>query len=108
MVNVIVDAIKGKCKVKYSSQDNPIDVQYVRVSQMKSVMSLLSDMALNEDLDCNAEGFGIICRMVSEELDDIVTKLDKANLEICRAISGEDDDEKGAKKTSNLKGPSAN
>jgi len=88
MANMIVDAIKGKCKAEYSSQNNPLDVQYIRVSQMKSVMKLLSDLALNEEVDCNNEGFGVICKMVAEELDDIDTKLDRTNMEICRALEG--------------------
>lgn len=99
MANMIVDAIKGKGKVEYSSNDNPLDVQYLRVSQIKSVMRLLSELALNEDVDCNNEGFGVICKMVAEELDDVDTQLDRANMEICRAINGYYDEEIGSQET---------
>lgn len=88
MANMIVDAIKGKGKIEYSSKENPLDVEYLRVEQMKSVMMLLSDLALNGDVDCNNEGFGVICKMVASELDAAGWNLDRTNLEICRAIEG--------------------
>jgi hypothetical protein len=88
MANMIVDAIKGKGKIEYSSKENPLDVEYLRVAQMKSVMMLLSELALNEDIDCNNEGFGVICKMVAAELDIADGQLDKINMEICRAIDG--------------------
>ena len=88
MANMIVDAIKGKGKIEYSSKENPLDVEYLRVAQMKSVMVLLSELALNEDVDCNKEGFGVICKMVAAELDIADGQLDRINMEICRAIKG--------------------
>jgi hypothetical protein len=85
---MIVDAIKGKGKIEYSSKENPLDVEFLRISGIKSVMIFLSDLALNEDVEVNKEGFGVICKMMAGELDIAEEKLDKINLEICRAIDG--------------------
>ncbi len=88
MANIIVDAIKGKCKIEYPSKDNPLDVEFLRISRMKSVMFLLSELVLDEKVDCNKEGFGVICQMVAAELDIADGRIDKINLEICRAVDG--------------------
>lgn len=90
MANMIVDAIKGKGKAEYPSKENPLDVECLRVEQMKSVMRLLSDFTLNGEADCNNEGFGVICKMVADELDVAGRNIDRINLEICRAIDGLD------------------
>ena len=108
MANLIVEAIKGECKVEYASEDNPLNTQYVRTSQMNSVVRLLGELAMNGDLDCNTEGVGVICRMVSEELGDIVKQLDKINFEICEAISCEDDVKSGTKDRQRTKVSSSN
>lgn len=88
MANMIVDAIKGKGKIEYMDKENPLDVEFHRISRMKSVMFLLSELVLDEKVDCNKEGFGVICQMVAAELDIADGLIDKINLEICRAIDG--------------------
>lgn len=88
MASALVKAIRGEGKIEYMGEDNPIQTQFLRVSDMHEVCRFLSEAAMCDYIPAGSTyAVGVIFGMVGDELKDIAEKLDEANVEVCATIN---------------------
>jgi hypothetical protein len=87
MANALVKAIRGEGKIEYMGGDNPLQTQFIRLSDMHVACRFLSSVATNGGVGDDEFALGVLLGMVRDELRDIAEKIDETNAEICRAIN---------------------